>query len=103
MNKVTKQEQKSLSIIRKADYSHQTNQAEVIEQNQSKSIGSSQDFIQLNEGKWSNLEHQLFIEALKLFRIRWDDIQKHIRTRDKPAIRSHAQKYFQRLQRLYVN
>ena len=41
-------------------------------------------------GRWTNEEHDLFIEALLKYGSKWDSIQAHVRTRDKPNIRSHA-------------
>lgn len=41
-------------------------------------------------GRWSDEEHQLLIEALKKYGTKWDKVQAHIQTRDKPNIRSHA-------------
>jgi len=48
-------------------------------------------------GKWRPVEHQLFLEALKLYGKDWESIQKHVGTRDISMVQSHAQKFLQRL------
>mmetsp|Transcript_18715 Transcript_18715/g.28688 ORF Transcript_18715/g.28688 Transcript_18715/m.28688 type:complete len:93 (+) Transcript_18715:238-516(+) len=53
--------------------------------------GEYNDF---NFGKWSEEEHHLFLEALKLFGKDWEAIQGHVRSRNIKNIRSHAQKFF---------
>lgn len=48
---------------------------------------------------WSDEDHQKFIEALKLFDRDWKQLEKHIGTKTIPQIRSHAQKYFLKVQK----
>lgn len=52
-----------------------------------------------NAGRWTNQEHQAFLEALKLFGKNWSKVHKHIGTRTSAQTRSHAQKYFKKLER----
>mmetsp|Transcript_8233 Transcript_8233/g.12608 ORF Transcript_8233/g.12608 Transcript_8233/m.12608 type:complete len:282 (-) Transcript_8233:699-1544(-) len=47
----------------------------------------------LNNGPWSDEEHQRFLEGLKLFGKDWGPIEKHIGTRANKQIRAHAQKF----------
>ena len=51
------------------------------------------------QGRWTDEEHRLFLEGLELFNKDWRSIEKHIGTRTCSQIRSHAQKYFLRLQK----
>lgn len=50
-------------------------------------------------GRWTDEEHQRFLEAYKLYGKNWKQIQKHIGTRNAAQARSHAQKYFAKLER----
>jgi len=48
---------------------------------------------------WTNDEHSKFLEALKLFDRDWKQIEKFIGTKNVIQIRSHAQKYFLKVQK----
>ena len=48
-------------------------------------------------GKWTDEEHQKFIEALYIYNYKWYYIRKYIPTRAPEQIRSHAQKFYLRL------
>ena len=50
-------------------------------------------------GRWTDEEHQLFMEGLKLFNKDWRAIERYIGTRTCSQIRSHAQKFFMRLEK----
>lgn len=50
-------------------------------------------------GRWTKEEHQKFIEGLKLFGKNWKQVEEHVGTRNGAQIRSHAQKFFNRLER----
>lgn len=52
-------------------------------------------------GRWTKEEHDLFVEGLALFGRDWRQIETHIGgTRTCSQIRSHAQKYFIRKEKL---
>lgn len=56
----------------------------------SKSAGSS-------SGRWTAVEHQLFLDGLEKFGKSWNEIAIHIKSRSIVQVRTHAQKYFQKL------
>jgi SHAQKYF class myb-like DNA-binding protein len=58
-----------------------------------------EDMLGCNTGRWTNDEHKLFIEALKLYGKSWKKIQQHVGTRITTQIRSHAQKFFHKMGR----
>jgi SHAQKYF class myb-like DNA-binding protein len=47
---------------------------------------------------WTEDEHKLFLEALQLYQRDWARIGSHIGTRTTQQARSHAQKYFEKVQ-----
>jgi len=48
-------------------------------------------------GRWTRLEHFKFLEALKLFGKEWQKVQQHVFSRTSTQARSHAQKFFVKL------
>jgi len=50
-------------------------------------------------GRWTKEEHQKFIEGLKRYGKNWKQVEEHVGTRNGAQIRSHAQKFFNRLER----
>lgn len=51
------------------------------------------------QGRWTEEEHQKFLEGLKMFGKDWRSIEEYIGSRTCAQIRSHAQKYFNKLNR----
>jgi SHAQKYF class myb-like DNA-binding protein len=51
-------------------------------------------------GRWTDQEHDLFLEALKIYGKDWENIERHVGTRDVIHVRSHAQKFLQKLKKL---
>ncbi len=49
------------------------------------------------KGRWSPLEHKLFVEGLLRYGRRWKQIATLVKTRSYPQIKGHAQKYFHKL------
>eukprot|EP01017_Pseudomicrothorax_dubius_P049402 TRINITY_DN9183_c0_g2_i1.p1 TRINITY_DN9183_c0_g2~~TRINITY_DN9183_c0_g2_i1.p1 ORF type:complete len:232 (-),score=46.79 TRINITY_DN9183_c0_g2_i1:60-755(-) len=55
--------------------------------------------INKSAGRWTKEEHQRFVEALKLYGKNWKKVEEFVGTRTGAQVRSHAQKFFNRLQR----
>lgn len=55
------------------------------------------------EGKWTQEEHALFVQGLRLFGKKWTRISDLVKTRANDAIRSHAQKFFKKIDKQYQN
>ena len=51
-------------------------------------------------GRWTQEEHDLFLKGLKIYNKQWKSIADMIKSRTVVQIRTHAQKYFQRLQKI---
>ena len=52
-----------------------------------------------NQGRWRKDEHCRFLEALKLYGKSWKKVQAHVTTRTSTQARSHAQKFFVKLEK----
>lgn len=52
-----------------------------------------------NSGRWTRMEHFKFLEALKKFGKEWQKVQQHVFTRTSTQARSHAQKFFVKLEK----
>jgi SHAQKYF class myb-like DNA-binding protein len=48
-------------------------------------------------GRWTEEEHERFLEAMRIYGKDWDKIEEHVVTRDAAHCRSHAQKFFTKL------
>lgn len=50
-------------------------------------------------GRWTEEEHEVFLEGLQMHGKQWKTIATMIGTRTVVQVRTHAQKYFQKLER----
>jgi SHAQKYF class myb-like DNA-binding protein len=50
-------------------------------------------------GRWTKEEHQSFVEAIKLHGKNWKKVEEYVGTRTGAQIRSHAQKFFLKLEK----
>ncbi|OQR92021.1 hypothetical protein ACHHYP_04136 [Achlya hypogyna] len=51
----------------------------------------------MNGGRWTDEEHESFLQGLHLYGREWKRVASKIKTRTSAQIRSHAQKYFAKL------
>jgi SHAQKYF class myb-like DNA-binding protein len=54
---------------------------------------------QFSNGRWTKEEHQRFIDAIRLHGKNWKKVEEYIGTRNGPQVRSHAQKFFLKLEK----
>ena len=52
------------------------------------------------KGKWTDEEHDSFLESLRLYGKDWNKIKEHTGTRSVANIRSHAQKFARKLTKM---
>ena len=64
----------------------------IIEESNDKGI----ELCQIN-GRWTHEEHSLFLKGLQMYGKNWKKIQSLVKTRTNSQIRSHAQKFFEKL------
>ena len=58
---------------------------------------SSINAMKYSAGRWTEEEHNRFLEAIYKFGKDWKRVQEYIETRNSSQIRSHAQKYFNKI------
>ncbi|CAD8175457.1 unnamed protein product [Paramecium pentaurelia] len=64
---------------------------------QSRSFEDSEE--EVVQGRWTKDEHQRFVEALSINGKNWKKVEEYVGTRSGAQIRSHAQKFFNRLEK----
>jgi SHAQKYF class myb-like DNA-binding protein len=62
---------------------------------------SASEYAKRSSGRWTKEEHQRFIDGIRKFGKNWKQVEDYIGTRTGAQIRSHAQKFFNRLEREY--
>ena len=67
------------------------------ENEMNKSNSNSNEY---NSGRWSNEEHNKFIEGILKYGNEWKKVQNIIKTRTSTQARSHAQKFFLRIKKV---
>jgi len=55
------------------------------------------DNLIFNEGRWSKEEHEKFLEGIVLYNVNWKKVKTLIETRTPMQVRSHAQKFFNKM------
>ena len=55
-----------------------------------------------SSGRWTEDEHRRFLEAMQLYGKNWKLVQNYIGTRVSSQIRSHAQKYFNKISNQFL-
>ena len=55
---------------------------------------------QEHTGRWTKEEHEAFLAALQLYGKEWKKVAAKVKTRTVVQTRTHAQKYFQKLQKV---
>ena len=63
----------------------------------SDNLKKKSDNIKINEGRWSQEEHDKFLEGIELYGINWKNVKKLIDTRTIIQVRSHAQKFYHKM------
>ena len=58
---------------------------------------------QFHSGRWTEEEHQKFIEGILQYGNEWKKVQQIIKTRSSTQARSHAQKFFLRVKKIIKN
>ena len=53
-------------------------------------------------GRWTKEEHESFLSALQLYGKEWKKVAAKVKTRTVVQTRTHAQKYFQKLQKVHT-
>ncbi|CAD8107696.1 unnamed protein product [Paramecium sonneborni] len=71
--------------------------AQTSKRKQSRSYEDSEG--EVIQGRWTKDEHQRFVEALSIHGKNWKKVEEYVNTRSGAQIRSHAQKFFNRLEK----
>jgi len=88
----------STKIIENNDYKNLYEQQQV-NNNIKENENSDSNQNEYNTGRWTNEEHEKFIEGILKFGNEWKRVQSIIKTRSSTQARSHAQKFFLRMKK----
>lgn len=69
------------------------------ETTKSKATSNRKNSDAFKTGRWTKEEHFRFLEALKLYGKEWKKVKQHVATRSSTQARSHAQKFFVKLEK----
>ena len=67
-------------------------------QNKSQAVAKLSSNCGFNQGRWSDAEHQLFLEGIDQFGKDWKKVEEYVGTRSSTQARSHAQKVLPKLE-----
>ena len=104
--KKTLNKKENLEKIEKNNESQNINQISIKENENSINNTNSNKISNNNEfqsGRWTDLEHQKFIEGILEYGNEWKKVQGVIKTRSSTQARSHAQKFFLRIKKNATN
>jgi SHAQKYF class myb-like DNA-binding protein len=62
-------------------------------------LGKVVDTGQEHTGRWTREEHHAFLKGLQMYGKEWKKVAARVKTRTVVQTRTHAQKYFQKMQR----
>lgn len=51
------------------------------------------------QGRWTDEEHERFVEGLRMYGKDWQMVEDHIGSRNSAQIRSHAQKFLSKMEK----
>jgi SHAQKYF class myb-like DNA-binding protein len=62
-----------------------------------RTTGKHSDTETERSGRWTEVEHNAFLEGLEMYGKKWNKVSRHIKTRSVIQTRTHAQKYYLKL------
>ena len=78
-------------------YDHQIQPG--ISQSSNNTEASGSPVVEEHTGRWTKEEHEAFLQGLQIYGKEWKKVAAKVRTRTVVQTRTHAQKYFQKLQK----
>ena len=103
VNQILKTEEKNENNLNNANSKELNNSLENPGQDNTSKENEKNTNSNLNEfhsGRWTNEEHNKFVEGILKYGNEWKKVQNIIKTRSSTQARSHAQKFFLRLKKL---